>query len=229
MKNKATKPSPQPSEGPLALPDTQVSDFEPLPADYAPTCPVPEPQPAVPLPEYRQPQTPTEGESTLALPIQDFSPVKTADIPPALLPNAHPKALHAAQGSASMAEPTATQQPTTGGSRPRWVGAGIVVLLLAAGGTTWYLWPQPQAGSAEALSEAPPGAPASNEAVPPELRAYMEQARGGDAKAMHMMALMYWNGLNVRQDRPKGLDWYRKAAAAGDQAAQKELHVIEGK
>ena len=44
-----------------------------------------------------------------------------------------------------------------------------------------------------------------------------------------MVALMYWNGLNVKQDRVKGLGWYRKAVAAGDKAAQQELSVIEGK
>jgi TPR repeat protein len=45
---------------------------------------------------------------------------------------------------------------------------------------------------------------------------------------MHMIAVMYWNGLNVRQDRVKGLEWYRKAAAAGSTAAQATLKSIEG-
>jgi TPR repeat protein len=45
---------------------------------------------------------------------------------------------------------------------------------------------------------------------------------------MHMLAVMYYNGLNLPKDREKGLYWYRKAAAQGSDAARAELSAIEG-
>jgi TPR repeat protein len=92
----------------------------------------------------------------------------------------------------------------------------LAVLVLGAAGV-WIYRARPVAAPA-----AGPGSSAP-ETVPPELRPYLDQAKLGDAKAMHMIALMYWNGLNVRQDRVKGLEWYRKAAAAGSTAAQQFL------
>jgi Sel1 repeat len=99
-------------------------------------------------------------------------------------------------------------------------------LLAIAGVGYWFLRPE---SVQVPTTEATPSPQSPSEVVAPELRAYMDQAKGGDAKAMHLIALMYWNGLNVRQDRVKGLDWYQKAATAGDKAAQKELKVIKGK
>ena len=149
-------------------------------------------------------------------------PLKTADISPALLPGNHGETPGEAQGTVRL--PAA---PRPAGTWKRMLGGGILLLLLATGAATWFLWPRRLAkGEAADGAQAPSPRP---EAVPPELRSYMAQAKGGDAKAMHLIALMYWNGLNVPQDRVKGLDWYRKAAAAGDKAALKELGVIEGK
>jgi TPR repeat protein len=109
-----------------------------------------------------------------------------------------------------------------------WLGLTIGVIA-AAGGIAYWLM-HSRAVEAPATHVALPSpAQTTPEAVPPEVRSYLDQAKAGDGKAMHMIALMYWNGLNVRQDRVKGLEWYRKAAAAGDKAAQKELAVIEGK
>jgi TPR repeat protein len=105
--------------------------------------------------------------------------------------------------------------------------AAAAVLLLAMGVAAWYAWPRfqreddPEERTAETTH--------SPEPVPPTLRPYLAQAQSGDAKAMHMLAVMYWNGLNVRQDREKGLEWYHKAANAGSTAAQETLKSIEGK
>jgi TPR repeat protein len=44
---------------------------------------------------------------------------------------------------------------------------------------------------------------------------------------MRTLALWYYYGLNVSRDREKGLEWYRKAAAAGSAAAKQELAQIE--
>jgi hypothetical protein len=56
---------------------------------------------------------------------------------------------------------------------------------------------------------------------------YLEQAKAGDAHAMRMLGVMYYYGLNVPQDREKGLYWYRKAAERGSDAARIELEKLE--
>ena len=108
-----------------------------------------------------------------------------------------------------------------------WLLAVVTILVLGGAGAAWYLWPRWQPSPSKAKE--PPAEAAAQDPVPPELRPYLAQAQSGDAKAMHMIALMYWNGLNVRQDRAKGLAWYRKAAAAGSTAAQETLKSIDGK
>jgi TPR repeat protein len=45
---------------------------------------------------------------------------------------------------------------------------------------------------------------------------------------MRMLGVYYYNGLNVPQDREKGIYWYRKAAEKGSDAARAELNQIEG-
>jgi hypothetical protein len=66
------------------------------------------------------------------------------------------------------------------------------------------------------------------ESVPPSAQATLEQARAGDVRAMHMLGLMYYNGLNLPQDREQGLYWLRKAAEKGSVGARAELSQIEG-
>lgn len=76
----------------------------------------------------------------------------------------------------------------------------------------------------------PPPSPVAvtPESASPGLQVYLEQAKAGDAHAMRMLGVMYYYGLNVPQDREKGLDWYRKAAEKGSDAAKSELSKIEG-
>ncbi len=74
----------------------------------------------------------------------------------------------------------------------------------------------------------PPMAAPMIEPVPPAARATLEQAQAGDMRAMHMLGLMYYNGLNLPQDREKGLYWLRKAAEKGSVGARAELSQIEG-
>lgn len=64
--------------------------------------------------------------------------------------------------------------------------------------------------------------------LPPDVQAYLEQAKAGDTHAMRMLGAMYLQGLNVPKDREKGLYWYRKAAEMGSDAARSELNQIEG-
>ena len=122
-----------------------------------------------------------------------------------------------------------------------WAGIGALVLLLAAGGL-WLLRPDLLDGTSErepsatetsesSPEAAPVPAPLEEERVevPPALRSYLEKAEKGDAAAMHMLAVMYYQGLNVPRNEREGLKWYRKAAEAGSSAATKELKALEGK
>jgi hypothetical protein len=74
----------------------------------------------------------------------------------------------------------------------------------------------------------PPDQASVAEAVPPAAQAILEQAKAGDVRSMHLLGLMYYNGLNLPQDREKGLYWLRKAAEKGSDAARAELGQIEG-
>jgi len=62
--------------------------------------------------------------------------------------------------------------------------------------------------------------------IPPALRTYYDQAQEGDASAMRMLGTMYYNGLNVRKNKPEGIRWFRKAANAGSVAAHKDLEQL---
>lgn len=71
-----------------------------------------------------------------------------------------------------------------------------------------------------------PSAPAA-ENLPPGVQSYLDQAKAGDAHAMRMLGVMYYYGLNVPQDREKGLYWYRQAAEKGSDAAREELSKLQ--
>ena len=68
---------------------------------------------------------------------------------------------------------------------------------------------------------------ATPEAIPSAVRAYLDQAKAGDANAMRMLGAMYYYGLDIPPDREKGLSWYRKAAEAGSEVARAELSRLE--
>jgi TPR repeat protein len=108
------------------------------------------------------------------------------------------------------------------------LGIGALVLV----GTAAYFvlsgrtaLPHPASRGAEPVTRAPDPA----EVVPPAARDYLEQARAGDVYAMRILGAYYYYGLNVPQDREKGLYWYRKAAEKGSDAARLELSKIEGR
>ena len=106
-------------------------------------------------------------------------------------------------------------------SSPPWkvpLALGAFVVL----GTAVYL-----------VSSRGPGIPSPSTAAvrpkpaSPGAQLYLEQAKAGDAHAMRMLGVMYYYGLNVPQDREKGLSWYRKAADKGSIAARAELSKLE--
>lgn len=112
----------------------------------------------------------------------------------------------------------------------RWpLGLGALVVLGAAAFLVFSKGPAPPTARATAApgvgNPEPTGATTS---LPPDVQAYLEQAKAGDTHAMRMLGAMYLQGLNVPKDREKGLYWYRKAAEMGSDAARTELNQIEG-
>jgi TPR repeat protein len=100
------------------------------------------------------------------------------------------------------------------------VAAGVIAVALIAAGAL-FLYRGPRAPEPALASGNP-----SDREIPPALRQYYEQAHTGDARAMRMLGTLYYNGLNVPQDRDEGIRWYRKAAAAGSVAARKDLEQL---
>lgn len=101
---------------------------------------------------------------------------------------------------------------------PLLLGALVVV-----GGTGYLIYTRGQAQSAAVA----PSREDQPEAVPEAAKLYHAQALAGDAHAMRMLGVMYYYGLNVPQNREKGLFWYRKAAEKGSDAARDELRKLE--
>jgi hypothetical protein len=101
-----------------------------------------------------------------------------------------------------------------------WVIGVLAVVLL--GGTLAYYLLYPSGEAPAAIQQALK----VEEDVPPVLRPYLDKANQGDSGAMRMLGTMYYNGLNVRQDRREGIKWYRKAAAAGSVSARKDLDQL---
>jgi hypothetical protein len=102
----------------------------------------------------------------------------------------------------------------------------VAMALLAVAGLVGYRMFSARAVTPPAL---PPSETPAVEAIPPGAKAYFDQAKAGDANAMRMLGVMYYYGLNVPQDREKGLYWYRQAADKGSETARAELNKLEGK
>lgn len=97
-----------------------------------------------------------------------------------------------------------------------WV-IGILAVLMLGGSLGYYLlYPSGEA----------PAALQRTEETPAAVRPYLDKANQGDPGAMQMLGYMYYNGLNVAQDRKEGIRWFRKAASAGSAAARKELDQL---
>lgn len=103
-----------------------------------------------------------------------------------------------------------------------WTALGGAAALAVLGGGGYLLFLR----KAEEPAAVPHIRPV--EAVPPGVQTYLDQAKAGDAHAMRMLGVMYYYGLNVPQDREKGLYWYRQAAEKGSDAAREELAKLAG-
>ncbi len=123
-----------------------------------------------------------------------------------------------AEGLAAPRTPTSQTQQHRG-----WKLPALLISLVVIGLAAYFLLASGQATSP--VSETPVAA--ASPAIPEAVAVYLGRAQAGDAHAMRMLGVMYYYGLNVPQDRQKGLDWYRKAAAHGSEAARDELKKLE--
>ncbi len=162
-----------------------------------------------PQPEGEAP-LPVASDATMQLPVggpADAEATTRLAVPPVVVPPSLP-----------VAPPLSLDEPPRPRFRMGWALAAAVVLLGAVA-TIFYLRAQPTpAASTPAAVQEP---------VPPGVQVYVDRANAGDPSAMRMLGVMYYYGLNVRQDRAKGLAWYRRAAAQGDPAARDDLAKLQ--
>ena len=161
--------------------------------------------------------------STSRLPLPETSseatqkiPRHTMDDPPLRVKKVDQPAEAAGQTQKLPLQPQAPK--AAGWKLPLALGA--VVVLVAVAFVAFSRTPVPQ--TAVVVPPPPQTGP-----EPAGAQAYLDKAKAGDVYAMRMLGTMYYNGLNVPQDREKGLYWYRKAAEKSD-AARAELSQIEG-
>lgn len=140
---------------------------------------------------------PTNPGLTLRL-----DPPPTSAVPPVLQP-----------------PPPAAWPPRPSPSRMPWI-LGVALLLGVAGVGGYLYWTRTPVPETPALHPA-------EEKVPPGVQIYLDQAKAGDPHAMRMLGVMYYYGLNVPQDREKGLAWYRRAADKGSSAAREDLAKLQ--
>lgn len=135
------------------------------------------------------------------------------------LPKATPPPVNGAQGLELPGMPKARRR-----SWLPWVAGGLVAAGIVAG--VW-IWNARSPVTAQEVVSLPTPPEEPSEVQTPEVRAMLKEAEGGNVRAMHTLALWNYYGLNVPKDREKGLQWYRRASAAGSAAARQELAQIE--
>lgn len=161
-----------------------------------------------PQPEGEAP-LPVASDATLQLPVGGSAEAEATTrlvVPPVVVPPGLPMAPPLSLGGERIR------------SRMGWA-LGAAMLLLAAVAVIFYLRSQPAPARSTPI--------AAQEPVPPGVQVYVDRANAGDPRAMRMLGVMYYYGLNVRQDRAKGLAWYRRAAEQGDPAAREDLAKLQ--
>jgi uncharacterized protein len=60
-----------------------------------------------------------------------------------------------------------------------------------------------------------------------DLATLQDDAKKGDARAQHALAIRFFKGLGVQKDSGQGMQWLEKAAAAGDLPAQYDYGIVQ--
>ncbi len=113
--------------------------------------------------------------------------------------------------------PPAVPEP----SSRKWLAPLILGGLVAVGASAFIMLAK------DKPPRSPVGAAQQASATFDDLQGCLQRAESGDAHAMRMLGVMYYYGLNVPQDREKGLHWYRKAAEQGSETARAELSKLQ--
>jgi hypothetical protein len=163
------------------------------------------------------PKVPEDSLATQPLPV-GLPPTPTPPPPP--LPAVPPPPPQATTTqSIKFRAPLPEDRPGEPVHRPRkrfWA-LGILAVVILGGSVAYFaLAPSGVTTPQETRAETAPAA----------VRPYLDRAAQGDSAAMRMLGTMYYNGLNVPQDRREGVKWYRKAAAAGNVAARRDLEQL---
>lgn len=107
-----------------------------------------------------------------------------------------------------------------------WIPVAIVVLILVIGGI-YFAFFRPSLKITSPLSKATAQTAEPTLPVPASMQGTLAQAKAGDSKAMHMLGVSFYYGLNVPQNKAEGLRWMRKASEAGNEKARSDLRQME--
>ena len=237
--------SPPPAEPPPLEPTVALAapaDLRPSEDDEAPKVTLHMPLRDMPESRYREAPRP----EPLPAPVE---PTVALGAREPLFPSPEPAAAPAEPPPASASSPAATHRMSKpvlvepdSEARPGRSFAvvwGGVIGLVVLGFTGLFVWQMGwfRAASKGAAKGGDPGPglvpkahPSTSDdasKVPEPMRPAYEKALAGDPNAMLFIATCYTQGLYVGRDPQEGLKWYRRAAAAGNATAQRDLRALE--
>ncbi|MBL0212102.1 MAG: SEL1-like repeat protein [Holophagaceae bacterium] len=228
------------SSGMAMTPSTVLMPVQPPLEPTAPIqrpAPAPTPMPSIaaekPRPQASQPMPSGPAKPRPGEPVAAVVPPSVPGYPdrhvPAPPPPPRPQPKPAASPVKALSPaplPMAAQAKAAGSSSKLWIPIAMGFLLLVIGGiyfaffrtslkTNLPLVALPNQGSEPSLP------------VPADMQGTLAQAKGGDSKAMHMLGVSFYYGLNVPQNKAEGLRWMRKSAEAGNEKAKSDLRQME--
>ena len=181
----------------------ETKPVEPKAVVPSPSVPgYPDRQLQVPVPEPKFQTKPIEKPEKPERPASQLRPVSPAYLP--MAPQTVP-----AESSSKIGIPIA-----------------IVVLLLVIGGI-YFAFFRPSLKIKSPLVILPNQTAEPSLPVPAGMQGTLAQAKAGDSKAMHMLGVSFYYGLNVPPNKTEGLRWMRKAAEAGNEKAKSDLRQME--
>ncbi|MBL0313437.1 MAG: hypothetical protein IPP78_12150 [Holophagaceae bacterium] len=185
----------------------------------------PEPKPAEPLAVVASPSVPGYPDRQVPVPAPE-SKFQTKPIENPNKPENVERPVRPVKQVSPAYVPMPAQSTPQESSSKLWIPVAIAVLLLVIGGIYFAFFKTSQKTSSPLVilpSQAKePGLP-----VPASMQGTLAQAKAGDSKAMHMLGVSFYYGLNVPQNKAEGLRWMQKAVDAGNEKARSDLRQME--
>ncbi len=122
--------------------------------------------------------------------------------------------------------PMAAQAIPTDSSSKIWIPVAIGILLLITGGI-YFAFFRTSLKTNLPIVALPSQTAEPSLPVPAGMKSTLAKAKAGDSKAMHMLGVSFYYGLNVPQNKEEGLRWMRKAAETGNEKAKSDLQQME--